>query len=329
MGSREAGARTCQYLSGKQVDATIAELVIKAFEPAQLELAEANFKHLEAEKGTIRAQWKLQLQEAEKEATKAGQLFKKAALQNRHVAGKLQDEWEQALQHVEKLKQTEGDLPSPPSPEVLAATVKRLSAAAQNLEVVWHASSTAANDRKQLTRLLIKDVILLRKPDLVHMTIRWIAGGRLDIDVPSPSFPRSHLSDSEVIEIIKEMASTHPDRVIAERLNTLGYRGKSRQQKFTSYAVHALRRYRSIPGCPDMCADNIGPRADGRYKTRDVARMLRRCPTYIGQLCKKGTLDAIRSGPKSPWWIKIDSSEFEQFQGAMQKRKSWHGWEGK
>src|SRR6185436_928561 len=110
---------TCQYLSGKQVDATIAELVIKAFEPAQLELAEANCKHLEAEKGTIRDQWKLQLQEAEKEATKAGQLFKKAALQNRHVAGKLQDEWEQALQHVEKLKQTEGDLPSPPSPEVL------------------------------------------------------------------------------------------------------------------------------------------------------------------------------------------------------------------
>jgi len=74
-----------------------------------------------------------------------------------------------------------------------------------------------------------------------------------------------------------------------------------------------------------MCADNIGPRADGRYKTRDVARMLRRCATYIGQLCKKGTLDAIRSGPKSPWWIKIDPSEFEQFQGAMQKRKSWEG----
>jgi DNA invertase Pin-like site-specific DNA recombinase len=331
MGSRETGARSCQYLSGKQVDATIAELVIKAFEPAQIELAEANFKHLEAEKGAIRNQWKLQLQEAEKEATKAGQLFKKAALQNRHVAGKLQDEWEQALQHVEKLKQTEGDLPSPPSPEVLAATVKRLSAAAQNLEVVWHASSTAANDRKQLTRLLIKDVILLRKPDLIHMSVRWISGGRLDIDVPCPSFPRSHLSDSEVIEIIKEMAPTHQDRVIAERLNALGYRGKARQQKFTTYSVQALRRYRNIPVCPDMCADNIGPRSDGRYKARDVARMLRRCPTYIGQLCKKGTLDAIRSGPRTAWWIKIDSSEFEQLRGAMQKRKSWHssGWERK
>src|SRR5229473_1498355 len=312
-GSRETGHSGCQYVAASKVDATIADLVIKAFEPAQLELAETNFKHLEAEGATIRDQWKLQLQEAENEAETASQLFKKAAIQNRHVAGKLQDEWEHALQRFEKIKQAERDLPSPPSPEALGATVKRLSTAAQNLELVWHAISTTDKDRKQLIRLLVKDVILLRKPDLIYMSVRWMSGGRLEIEIPWLSFPKSRESDSEVIEIIKEMASTHPDRVIAERLNALGYRGKFCQQKFTPKSVNTLRIHRNNPRCPDMCApDTSGPRGDGRYNTRDVARMLGRCPTYIGHLCKIGRLDAIRSGPTSPYWIKIETPQFEQ-----------------
>jgi DNA invertase Pin-like site-specific DNA recombinase len=322
-GARETGEGICQYLGATKVDATITEVVLKAFEPAQLELAEANFKHLEAEGTAIRDQWKLQLREAEKEADSAAQLFKKVAIQNRHVAGQLQDEWEQALQRVEQIRQAERDLPSPPSPETLASTVRRLSTAAQNLQVVWHAISTDDKDRKQLIRLLIKDVILLRKLDLIHMTIRWISGGRLEIEIPYPTFRQSHESDAEVIEMLQEMASTHPDRVIADRLNALGYRRRWGQEKFTPRSISTLRRYRDIPRCPDHYpADRSGPRGDGRYNTRDVARLVGRCQEYIGQLCKEGKLDAIRSGPKSPWWIRIDSPQFEQLRDGTHKRDS-------
>jgi hypothetical protein len=321
-GDRETGQSSCQYVTATKVDATVTELVLKAFEPAQLALSEANFKHLEGEGAAIRDQWRLQLREAETEAETAGRLFKKSAIQNRHVAGQLQDEWEQALQRVDKIKQAERDLPSPPSSEALTATVKRLSKAAQNLELVWHAISTADKDRKQLTRLLIKDVILLRRPDLIHMTVRWIGGGRLEIEISCPSFPKSHESDPEVIEIIKEMAATHPDRVIAERLNALGHRHRGAQKKFTLRSVNTLRRSRDISRYPDLFAsDRTGPRGDGRYNTRNIARVLGVSQTYIGQLCKEGKLDAIRSGPTSPWWIKIDSPEFEQLREAMQKCK--------
>ncbi|MDX6403211.1 MAG: hypothetical protein QOH70_666 [Blastocatellia bacterium] len=323
--AREAGQGSCQYLAATKVDATVTELVLKVFEPAQLELAEANFKHLEAEGAAIRDQWKLQLHEAEKEAETAGQLFKRAAIQNRHVAGQLQDEWEQGLQRLEKIKQAERDLPSPPSPEALANTLRRLATAAQNLQVVWHAISTDDKDRKQLIRLLIRDVILLRKLDLIHMTIRWTSGGRLEIEIPYPSFRQSLESDAEVIEMIQEMALTHPDRVIAERLSALGYRRRWGQEKFTARSISTLRRYRDIPRCPDLCtSDRSGPRGDGRYNTRDVARLLGRCQEYIGKLCKEGKLDAIRSGPKSPWWIKIESPQFVQLREAMQKCNSGH-----
>ena len=320
-GDQQTGQRSCQKLAGKKVDATVTELVLKAFEPAQLELAEANFKHFEDESAAIRDQWRLQLREAQKEAENAGRLFRQAAIQNRHVADQLQDEWEQALQRVDKIKNTERDLPSPPSPETLAATVKRLSTVAQNLAVVWHAVSTTDKDRKQLTRLLIKDVILLRRPDLIHMTVRWISGGRLEQEISCPSFPRSHESDPEVIAVIKDMATTHPDRVIAEKLNALGYGRRSVQKKFTPQSVHSLRSSRNIPRCPDHHApDRTGPRGDDRYNTRDVAKALGVCQASICHLCRVGKLDAIRSGPTSPWWIKIDSPQFEQLRQAMQKR---------
>jgi DNA invertase Pin-like site-specific DNA recombinase len=323
IGAREKGEGSCQYVTAKKIDAAITELVLKAFEPAELELAEANFKHLEAEGATLRDQWKLQLHEAEKEAEIAGQLFKKTAIQNRNVAGHLQDEWEQALRRVREIKRAERDLPPPPSPEALAATVKRLSTAAQNLEFVWQAISTTDNDRKQLVRLLIKNVILLRKTDFVHMTVRWVSGGRLELEIPWLSFPRSHENDSEVLGIVKEMAAAYPDRVIAETLNGLGYRRRFGQQKFTPGSINTLRRYRKIPRCPDLrSADSSGPRGDGRYNTRDVAKMLGFCSEYVGDLCKRGKLDAIRSGAFSPWWIKIDSPQFEEL-----RQKRDFGWE--
>lgn len=321
-GDQQTGRRSCQKLAGKKVDAAVTELVLKAFEPAQLELVEANFKHIEDEGAAIRDQWRLQLREAEKEAETAGGLFRKAAIQNRHVADQLQDEWEQALQRVDKIKSGERDLPSPPSTEALAANVKCLSTVAQNLAVVWHAISTDDKDRKQLTRLLIKDVILLRLPDLIHMTVRWISGGRLEQEISCPSFPKSHETDPDVIAVIKEMASTYPDRVIAEKLNAVGYRPRSGRKKFTPQSVNSLRTSRNISGCPDQYSpDRTGPRGDGRYNTRDVAKALEVCEATICHWCRLGKLEAIRSGPTSPWWVKIDSPQFEQLRQAMEKRK--------
>ena len=309
IGTRGAtGQGGCQFFAATKVEAATRELVVKAFEPAQLELAEANFKHLETEVAAIRDQWKLQLVEAEKEAETAGRLFRQAAIQNRHVAGQLQNEWEQSLKRVEQIKQAERDLPQPPSPDSLAAIIDRLSNAAQNLDVIWHAPSTCDKDRKQLIRLLIKDVILLRKPDLIHMTVRWLSGGRFECEIPWLNFPRFHSTDAEVIEMIKKMAPDHTDRAIAERLNSLGYVRRWGQKKFDWHAVTDIRLSHKIPhSCPERYRrGQSGPRGDGRYSSQDVAKLLECALATVSRLCKAGELDAIRSTATSPWWIKID-----------------------
>lgn len=320
VGQRATTGKSCQSIASTKVEDAVTELVLKAFEPAQLDLAKANLSHLQTEGAAIRDQWNLQLQEAQTQAETAGRLFKQAAIQNRHVASELQDEWERALDGVEKIKRAERNLPLPPSPDAVAATLTKLASAARNLDLIWGAPSTSDQDRKQLIRLLIKDVILIRKRDFIVMTVRWVSGGRLMIEIPWAS---SNSSDPEVIELITQMAPTHPDRAIAEKLNALGFGRRRAHSKWTAQAVYYLRRYRNIPQCPDVRpCDCDGPRGDGRYSTRDVARMVgcdRHCIAY---LCKQGKLDAIRSSPKTPWWIKIDSVRFEQVREAMQERKN-------
>src|SRR5258707_1907636 len=172
------GTDICQYIAASKVDHELTELVLEALAPAQLELSKSAFNHLEAETNAIRDQWRIQVVEAEHDAETAGRLFKQAAAQNRHVAARLQDEWEKSLKRLEELKQSERNLPDPPSRSSMEKALAQLTKLTENLRTVWDAPSTEITDRKELARLLITDVILLRRGDLIHATVRWASGGR-------------------------------------------------------------------------------------------------------------------------------------------------------
>jgi len=317
------GSGNCQFFAATKVEARIKELVLEAFEPAQLELSQTTFHHLEAEVNAIRNQWRLQLTEAEKDAQIAGRLFKQAAIQNRHVSAQLQDDWEDSLKRVEQVKQAERDLPPLPPHLSMAAHFEKLSKLTKDLEALWEAPTTEHKDRKQLCRLLIKDVILIRKPDLIHMTVRWLSGGRFECEIPWISFPKSHETDAAVIEIIKRMAPDHTDHVIAERLNSLGYIRRWGQKKFDGHAVTDIRMSHKIPHkCPERYKrGQSGARGDGRYSSREVAEMLGCTVVTISQLCRARRLDSIRSTPSSPWWINIDQVDINKLKHEIRSRR--------
>src|SRR5207302_7528827 len=242
--TRSTGYFTCQYVAAGKVDSEVTELVLEALAPAQLKLSKKVFHHVEAESIAVRNQWRSQLNEAENKAEAAGRLFKQAAAQNRHVTAQLQNEWEESLQRVEELKQTERSLPDPPSRASMEKIFAQLTKLTENLRTVWEAPSTETKDRKELIRLLIQDVILIRKRNLIHATVRWANGGRHELEIEWLSFPRSHSSDAEVIQQIKEMAQRYPDRVIAEKLNSLGYRRRYGQKELTACSIKDLRKTR-------------------------------------------------------------------------------------
>ena len=315
------GTDICQYIAASKVDPELTELVLEALAPTQLELSKSAFNHLEAETNAIRDQWRIQVVEAEHDAETAGRLFKQAAAQNRHVAARLQDEWEQSLKRLEELKQSERDLPDPPSRSSMEKALAQLTKLTKSLRTVWDAPSTEIKDRKELVRLLITDVILIRRGDLIHVTVRWAGGGRHEVEIP---WLRIHKTHAEVIQLVKEMAPTHSDHAIADRLNSMGHRRRYGEREFTALSVRDLRRVHKIPlACPGQYPRGVsGPRGDGRYCIRDLAHMIGCSKALINLRCKEGKLDAIRSASRSPWWIKLDENQIREIaQGIPSRRK--------
>lgn len=187
----------------------------------------------------------------------------------------------------------------------------QLTKLTENLRTVWDSPSTETKDRKELLRLLITDVILIRRGDLIHATVRWASGGSQEIEIP---WLRTHRTHAEVVQQVREMAPTHSARVIAETLNSMGYRRRYGQREFTALSVRDLRRAHKIP---DSCLDQYprgvsGPRGDGRYCVRDLADMIGCSKALISLRCKDGKLDAIRSTSRSPWWIKVDAIQIRE-----------------
>src|ERR1700730_1702679 len=306
-GSRQSdGSTYCQFVAATRVDAKITDLFLQAVAPAQYELSMQAFDQMENEVASLRKQWQVQLEEAEKDAVTAARLFKQAALQNRHVACQLQNEWEEALQRLEKIKAAGRSLPVLPSQYLSESDKQRILNLATDLPGIWSASSTKHEDRKELIRLLIKDVVLVRIKDSIHTTVRWQTGARLEVSIPWLSFPESHRSQPEVLQIIRQMSPTHTDQQIADHLNSLGYVRRWRS-KFDWHSITDIRRCNNIKHeCPERFhKGKEGPRGDGRYSIQQIMKILNLPRHTINKWCIDGKLDANRSTLTSPWWIKL------------------------
>src|SRR5258708_12336397 len=96
------------------LDATIAEEVLKALQPAEIELALAALQELESRDRTISRQWQMRLERAEYEAALAERRYQEVDPSQRLVAGTLERRWNAALLQLED--------PHKPTPELLPHT---------------------------------------------------------------------------------------------------------------------------------------------------------------------------------------------------------------
>jgi FAD/FMN-containing dehydrogenase len=82
------------------LDAAVSEQVLKALQPAELELALAALRELESRDQTIMRQWQMRLERAEYEVALAERRYQEVDPSNRLVAGTLERRWNDALVHL-------------------------------------------------------------------------------------------------------------------------------------------------------------------------------------------------------------------------------------
>jgi DNA invertase Pin-like site-specific DNA recombinase len=302
---KDFAGKTCQFTRGDGIDAAVAQLLLAAMEPAQLTIALEAVEHLEAQARAIDHQWQLRIERGRYEAERARRRYEEVEPEYRLVARSLERDWNEKLTVLDQLERDYAELAPVSSSHVSEAQRQGILDLVHDLPALWQAETTTHAERKQVVRLLIKDVMLTKLKQTVRVDVRWQtqACSTLEVERPKRSYVIRRTA-LEVIERIRQLAPHHTDIETAKYLNDEGYRS-GQGGAFTPKKVKWLRHAYGIKsGCPlAPAACPTGQRGDGRYSAQAAAAWLNVTVYTIADWCKSGKLDGVQMAPRGPWWV--------------------------
>ena len=242
--------KSCMVFSCGLLDGVIVEEMLKALQPAELELALAALHELESRDQSILRQWQMRLERAEYEVALAERRYQEVDPANRLVAGTLERRWNDALVHLEDLKKEAAEFQRQEAHVATPEQKAQVLALARDLPRLWHAPTTESKDRKRMLRLLIKDITVEKpanqKQLLVH--IRWQGGACSDVSVQLPLNIADRVRyPTAVVDKVRELARHLQDHEIADQLNREG-QVSAKGLPYTAKIIQWIRcRYRIPP----------------------------------------------------------------------------------
>jgi DNA invertase Pin-like site-specific DNA recombinase len=296
---------TCQFTRGDGIDAAVAQLLLAAIEPAQLTIALEAVEHLEAQARATHHQWQLRIERARYEAERSRRRYAEVEPEYRLVARSLERDWNEKLTVLDQLERDYAERAPAASSPVSEAQRQGILNLVHDLPALWQAETTTHAERKQVVRLLIKDVMLTKLETTIRVDVRWQTQACSTLEVARPK--RSYVirrTAPEVIERLGQLVHDHTDIETAKCLNDEGYRS-GQGGAFTPKKVKWLRHAYGIrSGCPlRPVACPTGQRGDGRYSARAAAELLNVSVDTIADWCKSGKLDGLQMAPRGPWWV--------------------------
>jgi len=241
--------KDCMSFRCDLLDAAVSEEVLKALQPAELQLALAALQELEARDQGILRQWQMRLERAEYEVALAERRYQEVDPSNRLVANTLERRWNETLLYLQDLKKQAAEFQRQEARVFTPEQKAKVLALARDFPRLWHAPSTQAKDRKRMLRLLIKDITVnkLIEQRQLSVHIRWQGGACTDLSVqlPPKAADRFRYPSAEV-DRIRELARSLPKAQIADQLNREGRR-TPKGLSFTAKAIHWICWRYGIP----------------------------------------------------------------------------------
>jgi DNA invertase Pin-like site-specific DNA recombinase len=310
--------KDCVNFRSDLLDDAVAEEVLKALEPAQLELALAALEELEARDQTIGRQWQMRLERAEYEAALAERRYLEVDPSQRLVAATLERRWNAALLQWEELKKQAAQFRQQQARVATPEQKAKVLALAKDLPRLWHAPTTQAKDRKQMLRLLIKDITVEKSSVPKHLLahIRWQGNACSDLTVQLPPSMADRMRyPAEVVDRVREMARQLPDAAIAERFRQEGYSSATGKPYSTTIIRWIRFRYR-IPS-PAL-------RRPEELTVAQVAKHFGVRPGVVYYWIERTHLQARRVNAGSPYWIVINETDKQKLQAWVQNSNRIH-----
>ncbi len=250
--ARKLEGTSCCGLGAAAIDDLVARQVLRALEPAALELSLKAIENVNRDRDRLHRHWEQRLERASYEAQRAERQYNAVEPENRLVARGLEQRWEEALQKQRAL-QEEYDRFLKEQPARLSEGERaRISALAGDVATLWSDPGTTAADRKQVVRLLVDRVVVHVRPDSerVEVTIAWQGGSTTGHEIVRSVSRYESLSNYDRLmgRIIELRGDGLTIKEVAARLNSEGFRTPRSRKGYTSTSVRKLISRRGLTG---------------------------------------------------------------------------------
>jgi DNA invertase Pin-like site-specific DNA recombinase len=295
--------KECHGLQSQAIDDLVAGQVLRALEPAALELSIQATEDVEQERARLDKHWKQRLKRAGYEATLAQRRYSAVDPDNRQVASSLEKAWEEALLNDRQV-QDEHDRYQHESPTTLTPQEREsLRSLAMDIPALWNADGLTNVERKEIVRCLIEKVVVHVRQDseVVESSVHWKGDYVSQHEFNRTVQSYSQLRDSDLLfkRIVELRASHNTTKEIAVALNNEGFLPPRQKGGFHKDTVTLLLKRQNLIGVERSHDELLG---ENEWWLADLASRLEVNLTKTRYWALRGYVHA-RQTPIQGYWI--------------------------
>jgi len=308
------------------LDTQVEQRFLVALQPDQLTLALAALGQLEQEEQAENKQWELRLERARYQAKRAERQYQAVEPENRLVARSLEKQWEERLRAVETVEKEYHAWKASRFGPLTQADREAIVALGSDLPALWQAATTTNTERKQMVRLVIREVIVdsKRAEGQVWVQINWQTGTQEQFCYQRRVSSYAVFAGAQALEQrVRELnAAGMMDAEIAATLEREGYQTPGLVHPITSKIVCHLRARWKIPTVKlNKNQHNPAQWEDGSYSVEGAAAKLGVDQSTIFTWLKTGRLEGEHLARSMPWKISLTEEEERRLHEWLQRAR--------
>ena len=301
-------------MRAQALDRQVEERFLEALRPDRLTLALAALAQLEQEEQAESKQWELRLERARDLAKRAERQYQAVEPENRLVARELPKQWEEQLRAVETAEKEYHAWKSRRLGALTQADREAIVALGSDFPTLWQAETTTNEERKQMVRLVMREVIVdsKRAGGQVWVQINWQTGAQEQFWYQRRVSSYAVFTGTQALEQrVRELnAAGLIDAQIAATLEREGYQTPGLVHPITSKIVCHLRaRWKILTVKLNNNQQNPAQWEDGSYSVEGAAAKLDVDQSTIFTWLKTGRLNGEHLGRSMPWKIYVTEED--------------------
>jgi DNA invertase Pin-like site-specific DNA recombinase len=301
----------CVGLKAPPVDELVAQQVMRALEPAAVDLSLKAATDIKLERERLHQHWQQRLERAQYESQRAERQYQSVEPENRLVVRTLEQRWENLLRQERQLREEYDRFLAATPASLSDADVERIRAATQNISTLWHAADTTPQDRKAIVRCLVDHVVVHveKHSEHVDVTIHWHGGFTSQHHVVRPVGCYTQLRDYDLL--IARIKALHQEGrslpAIAEQLNQEGFVPPRRRGVFSVGSLAPIMERFGLAG--ELYRDDL--LGHNEWWIRDLAIKLKIRPGKVHYWATQGWVHSRRTAGKH-WVVWADNDELKR-----------------